>query len=69
MGRRLTWILSVRIRKYYDVFYSYSIIMIHRKAAENAEGLGIFRLSLRRRQTKTIMPPAIGLKVNFARRA
>ena len=29
---------SVLIRKYYNVFYSNDIEMIHRRAAENAEG-------------------------------
>ena len=40
--------------------------MIHRRAAENAEKIVIFRLSLRRRQTKIIMPPAISAQVNPA---
>ncbi len=39
--------------------------MIHRKAAENAEELVIFRLSLRHRQTKAIMPPAVGSQRNL----
>ena len=43
--------------------------MIHRRAAENAEEFIIFRLSLKHRQTKTIMPPAIGSQTNLARRA
>jgi len=50
--------------------------MIHRKAADppaiawhwragNAEELVIFRLSLRHRQTKAIMPPADGSQRNL----
>ena len=42
--------------------------MIYSRAAENAEKFGIFRLSLRRRQTKTIMPSAIGSHIHLARR-
>jgi len=40
--------------------------MIHRRAAKNAEKVIIFRLSLRRPQTKTIMPSAIGSQTNPA---
>ena len=61
--------LSAIIRKYYNVFYSNGINMIYRRVAENAERFGIFRLSLRRRQTKTIMPSAIGSHVHLAQRA
>ena len=43
--------------------------MIHRRATENAEEFILFRLSQRHRQTKTIMPPAIGTETNLARRA
>ncbi len=78
--------LSALFCKYYNAFYSNGIKMIHRRAAENAEGFGIFRLSLTpvkyamlsftknltglgHRQTKTIMPPAIGSHAYLARRA
>jgi len=61
--------LSALFCKYYNAFYSNGIKMIHRRDAENAEEFGIFRLSLRHRQTKTIMPPAIGSHAHLARRA
>ena len=51
--------LSALFGKLCNVFYSNEIQMIHRKDAKIAERLGIFRLSLRHRQTKTIMPSAI----------
>ena len=50
--------LRALIRKFYNVIYTNCMKMIHRRGTENAEKSVNFRLSLRRRQTKTFMPPA-----------
>ena len=61
--------LSALIRKFCNVFFTNCLKKIHRRGSENAEKFINFRLSLRRRQTKAIMPLAVCSQTKLARRA